>query len=109
MAALLLHVHDRTHLDRAIARAGPPLSPGHGLFDAGNVNHEIASKLFFGVCVWAVNDLGLVAAYANAGCRRSWLKPLSGTASSLDERFVKGRVIGPEAVVRLGKRGIIVM
>src|SRR5271168_4736796 len=110
MASLLLRVHDRTHLDCAIAGAWTPLRPGHGLFRAVNVNHKVASKLFFGVCIWAVNDFGLAVAHAHAGCRRSWLKPDSGTASGLREGIIEGRVICPELLlVRLAKSSIIVM
>src|SRR5271154_6718139 len=93
IASLLLHAQDRTHLDCTVAGARTPLSPGHCLLDAGNVNHKVARKLFFGVGIWAVNDVGFAVPYANAGCCRSRLKAHAGMASGLRQRFVEGRVI----------------
>src|ERR1700679_3544688 len=101
---------DRTHLDRAVAGAGTALSPGHGLLDPVNLNHKVAGKFFLGVRIGAVNYFGLAVPDPNAGCRRGRLKPHAGTAAGLRERFVEGRVIGPELlVVRLGESRVIVM
>src|ERR1700754_2273599 len=104
-----LHLRDRTRLDRAVADAGAPLRPGHCLFNAGNIDDEVAGKLFLGVRIGAVENVGLAVAYANAGCRRSRLEPHPGAAASLRERFIESSIVRPEALVRLGEGRIVVM
>src|SRR5262249_26202059 len=104
---VVLPLHDRPDLDRAVSARWAAFCPGDRLVEIRDRDEEVVGELLLRVGIGTIEHIGLAALLAHGRRGRARLQPLARghAGTGLVKRRVESGIVGPELLLRRGREG----